>query len=74
MSTETNGTETQGVGSTEKKEKKTQAVSISYTLKSQGENIKKLQEAGILTKEVHAQWLKLHTEAVTAWTKKEFGL
>lgn len=55
-------------------DKKQQAVSVSYTLKSQGENIRKLKEAGVLTEKAHAEWLKLHTEAVQAWTKTEFGL
>lgn len=71
MENNNTGNEAQGAAP---KEKKVQAVSISYTLKSQGENIKKLQENGIITAEEQKKWMELHKKAVEAYTRKEFGL
>lgn len=56
------------------KSKKEQKVSISYTLKSFGENIKKFEEAKLATKEEVEEVKKLHKTLVERWIGLEFNL
>lgn len=56
------------------KEKKKQAVSISYTLKSQAENIRKLEEAGVLNPADANVMKEIHIRATKEYIKKEYGI
>lgn len=53
---------------------KKQGVSISYTLKSQAENVRKLLEAGLVTDEEKIQWMALQEIVTKRWMQKEFGI
>lgn len=55
---------------TERKQK----VSVSYTLKAFGMNVKKLEDAGWLTKEEAEGIKKIHKKIVEKWMKSEMGL
>lgn len=55
-----------------KEEKKEQKISVSYTLKAFSNNIKKMHEAKLLTKEEEQELLKIHTTAVHRWIGLEF--
>lgn len=59
--------ETQGV-------KKVQKVSASYTLKSQGDNLKKLHELELLTDEEFATMVTIHSNAVNKYIGKQFSI
>ena len=58
---------------TEKKGKKEQKVSISYTLKAISEHIKKLHENGFITDEEAATMKTVHKSAVQKYMQKELG-
>lgn len=59
---------------TKPKEKKEQKVSISYTLKSFSENIRKLRDNKIVTKEEADKLEEIQKKAVQTWIGLEFGL
>lgn len=54
--------------------KKTQKISISYTLKAFANNIKKMHDAKLLTKEEETELLKIHNTAVKRWIGLEFEI
>lgn len=58
MKTEKHGTATQGV-EVQNEENKKQKVSVTYTLRAFGENVKKLYELGLLTREEATEGVRL---------------
>ncbi len=58
----------------EPKEKKKQKVSISYTLKSFGENIKKLEENKIINIEDAKVLKEIHKKAIQYWIGTQFEI
>lgn len=59
---------------TEVKETKKQKISTSYTIKAFANNINKMQEAKLITKEEQQQLLELHNTIVHRWIGLEFKL
>ncbi len=57
---------------TEEKPKRTQAVSISYTLKAFSNNIEKLSEAGMITEEERLKAMQVKDAAVSKYIKDKF--
>lgn len=55
-------------------EKKKQKISVSYTLKAFANNIKKMHEAKLLTKEEEKNLSELHKIVVHRWIGLEFDV
>lgn len=55
-------------------EKKKQKISVTYTLKSFSENIKKLKELELLDEETTKILEEVHAKVVNNWTKKFLGI
>ncbi len=56
----------------EVKPKKKQKISVSYTLKSFGNNVKKLKEAKLITEIEEVMLKEMHVKLVKTWVGLEF--